>query len=51
MDKRLLQELDDKVADQQSTLQSAGMPGFYVTNDPKVIANGDFVWHQGFDAK
>ena len=36
MDEKLLQELDEKVADQQATMQSAGMPAFYVTKDPKV---------------
>ena len=36
MDERLLHEIDDKVADQQATMQSAGVPGFYVTKDPKV---------------
>jgi len=36
MDLRLLNELDEKVIAQQSTLQSAGVPGFFVTTDPKV---------------
>ena len=36
MDERLLLDIDEKVADQQATMQSAGVPGFFVTNDPKV---------------
>ena len=27
-------ELDQKVMDQQSTLEKAGVPGFFVTNKP-----------------
>ena len=30
-------ELDQKVMDQQSTLEKAGVPGFYVTNKPQDI--------------
>ncbi|XP_034936550.1 gonadal protein gdl [Chelonus insularis] len=33
-DMRLVQQLDQKVADQQSILEKAGVPGFYVTNNP-----------------
>lgn len=31
---RLVMPLDQKVADQQTTLEKAGVPGFYVTNNP-----------------
>ena len=30
-------ELDQKVMDQQSTLEKAGVPGFFVTNNPTDI--------------
>ena len=30
-------QLDQKVSDQQQTLESAGVPGFYVTNNPMDI--------------
>ena len=36
VDTQLLEELDKKVADQQAIMQSSGVPGFFVTNDPKV---------------
>ncbi|XP_074109919.1 gonadal protein gdl [Cotesia typhae] len=36
-DMRLVMQLDQKVADQQSTLEKAGVPGFYVTNNPAEI--------------
>uniref|UniRef100_H2Y2Z8 Uncharacterized protein n=1 Tax=Ciona intestinalis TaxID=7719 RepID=H2Y2Z8_CIOIN len=35
LDKRLLVELDQKVMMQQTTLQAAGVPGFFVTMDSK----------------
>ncbi|XP_053977060.1 gonadal protein gdl [Hylaeus anthracinus] len=34
MDMKLVLQLDQKVADQQSILEKAGVPGFYVTNNP-----------------
>lgn len=36
-DKNLVLQLDQKVADQQSTLEQAGVPGFYVTTNPLEI--------------
>lgn len=37
MDMKLVVQLDQKVADQQSILEKAGVPGFYVTNNPLEI--------------
>ncbi|KYN02033.1 PREDICTED: gonadal protein gdl [Cyphomyrmex costatus] len=37
MDMKLVLQLDQKVADQQSILEKAGVPGFYVTNNPVEI--------------
>ena len=31
---KIVMELDQKVMDQQSTLEKAGVPGFFVTNKP-----------------
>ncbi|XP_014221072.1 gonadal protein gdl [Trichogramma pretiosum] len=36
-DMKLVLQLDQKVADQQSTLEKAGIPGFYITNNPMDI--------------
>lgn len=36
-DMKLVLQLDQKVADQQSILEKAGVPGFYVTNNPMEI--------------
>lgn len=36
-DKKIITHLDQKVADQQSTLQTAGVPGFSLTDNPKEI--------------
>lgn len=36
-DMKLVEELDEKMMDQQSTLEKAGVPGFYVTNNPMEI--------------
>ena len=36
-DMKLVTQLDQKVSDQQVTLQRAGVPGFYVTNNPTEI--------------
>ncbi|XP_047527140.1 gonadal protein gdl isoform X2 [Vanessa atalanta] len=33
-DMKLVIQLDQKVSDQQDTLEKAGVPGFYVTNKP-----------------
>ncbi|XP_078188058.1 protein DGCR6-like isoform X6 [Callithrix jacchus] len=35
MDRKIVLELDRKVADQQSTLEKAGVAGFYVTTNPQ----------------
>lgn len=37
MDMKLVLQLDQKVADQQGILEKAGVPGFYVTNNPMEI--------------
>lgn len=37
LDMKLVLQLDQKVADQQSILEKAGVPGFYVTNNPMEI--------------
>ncbi|XP_012273111.1 gonadal protein gdl [Orussus abietinus] len=36
-DMKLVLQLDQKVADQQGILEKAGVPGFYVTNNPLEI--------------
>lgn len=36
MDKKIVSEIDQKVIDQQNTLQKAGVPGFYITTNPQV---------------
>jgi len=36
-DMRLVTQLDQKVSDQQVTLERAGVPGFYVTNNPTEV--------------
>lgn len=36
-DQKLVLHLDQKVKDQQMTLEKAGVPGFYVTKNPKEI--------------
>lgn len=36
-DKKIINHLDQKVMDQQSTLHIAGVPGFSVTDNPKEI--------------
>ena len=36
-DMKLVTQLDQKVSDQQVTLERAGLPGFYVTNNPTEI--------------
>ncbi|XP_018334536.1 gonadal protein gdl-like [Agrilus planipennis] len=37
LDKSLIMQLDQKVTDQQQTLEQAGVPGFYVTSNPLEI--------------
>nr|XP_045219886.1 protein DGCR6L isoform X1 [Macaca fascicularis] len=37
MDRKIVLELDRKVADQQSTLEKAGVAGFYVTTNPQEL--------------
>ncbi|XP_050456919.1 gonadal protein gdl [Cataglyphis hispanica] len=37
LDMKLVLQLDQKVADQQGILEKAGVPGFYVTNNPMEI--------------
>uniref|UniRef100_A0A8C3YT92 Protein DGCR6L n=1 Tax=Catagonus wagneri TaxID=51154 RepID=A0A8C3YT92_9CETA len=46
MDQKIVLELDRKVADQQSTLEKAGVAGFYVTTNPQVSAAG-LPWDAG----
>lgn len=36
MDKKIVAEIDQKVIDQQNTLEKAGVPGFYITTNPQV---------------
>ena len=36
-DKRIIAHIDQKVVDQQSTLEKAGVPGFYITENPKEV--------------
>lgn len=36
MDKKIVVEMDQKVTDQQNTLEKAGVPGFYITTNPQV---------------
>ena len=35
-DKKIVAEIDQKVIDQQNTLEKAGVPGFYITTNPQV---------------
>ncbi|KAM4810007.1 protein DGCR6 [Rhinophrynus dorsalis] len=37
MDEKIILELDQKVVDQQSTLEKAGVSGFYVTTNPQEL--------------
>lgn len=36
MDEKIVAEMDQKVLDQQNTLEKAGVPGFYITTIPQV---------------
>lgn len=37
MDKKIVVEMDQKVTDQQNTLEKAGVPGFYITTNPQEL--------------
>uniref|UniRef100_A0A3P8WS55 DiGeorge syndrome critical region gene 6 n=1 Tax=Cynoglossus semilaevis TaxID=244447 RepID=A0A3P8WS55_CYNSE len=37
MDKKIVAEMDQKVIDQQNTLEKAGVPGFYITTNPQEL--------------
>ncbi|XP_069034587.1 protein DGCR6 [Embiotoca jacksoni] len=37
MDKKIVVEMDQKVIDQQNTLEKAGVPGFYITTNPQEL--------------
>lgn len=39
MDEKIVAEMDQKVLDQQNTLEKAGVPGFYITTIPQVAHN------------
>lgn len=40
MDKKIVAEMDQKVIDQQNTLEKAGVPGFFITTNPQVTGAG-----------
>ncbi|XP_046904359.1 protein DGCR6 [Hypomesus transpacificus] len=37
MDEKIVAEMDQKVIDQQNTLEKAGVPGFYITTNPQEL--------------
>ncbi|KAJ8414805.1 hypothetical protein AAFF_G00023280 [Aldrovandia affinis] len=37
MDEKIVVEMDQKVVDQQNTLEKAGVPGFYLTTNPQEL--------------
>lgn len=37
MDKKIVAEIDQKVIDQQNTLEKAGVPGFFITTNPQEL--------------
>ncbi|CAB1321838.1 unnamed protein product [Coregonus sp. 'balchen'] len=37
MDEKIVVEMDQKVIDQQNTLEMAGVPGFYITTNPQEL--------------
>ncbi|XP_057688361.1 protein DGCR6 [Corythoichthys intestinalis] len=37
MDKKIVSEIDQKVTDQQNTLEKAGVPGFFITSNPQEL--------------
>ncbi|CAJ1068012.1 protein DGCR6 isoform X3 [Xyrichtys novacula] len=37
MDRKIVAEMDQKVIDQQNTLEKAGVPGFYITTNPQEL--------------
>lgn len=41
MDEKIVLELDQKVIDQQSTLEKAGVSGFYVTTNTQVCTENN----------
>lgn len=46
MDEKIVAEMDQKVLDQQNTLEKAGVPGFYITTNPQVtLALSPFQHH------
>ncbi|XP_067268914.1 protein DGCR6 isoform X2 [Pseudorasbora parva] len=38
MDEKIVAEMDQKVLDQQNTLEKAGVPGFYITTNPQALS-------------
>ncbi|XP_070131239.1 protein DGCR6L isoform X1 [Equus przewalskii] len=46
MDQKIVLELDRKVADQQSTLEKAGVTGFYVTTNPQALISASGPWEK-----
>lgn len=38
MDRKIIAEIDQKVIDQQNTLEKAGVPGFFITTNPQVAS-------------
>lgn len=38
MDRKIIAEIDQKVIDQQNTLEKAGVPGFFITTNPQVLS-------------
>lgn len=51
MDKKIVAEMDQKVIDQQNTLEKAGVPGFYITTNPQVtgahLCWSTYMWGKG----
>uniref|UniRef100_A0A4X2LX53 DiGeorge syndrome critical region gene 6 n=1 Tax=Vombatus ursinus TaxID=29139 RepID=A0A4X2LX53_VOMUR len=45
MDEKIVLELDQKVVDQQSTLEKAGVTGFYVTTNPQLWIEASWAWN------
>ncbi|KAI9521766.1 Protein dgcr6 [Dissostichus eleginoides] len=43
MDKKIVAEMDQKVIDQQNTLEKAGVPGFFITTNPQ-SGSGNPLW-------
>lgn len=55
MDRKIVAEIDQKVVDQQNTLEKAGVPGFFITTNPQVsqlyLLQLAFHFTFNFDAK